>query len=118
MYDLHEMKDNECVVIGSKSSDFLGNPILNEYLIKRTDKCFDIVFSKQGERNQKYEGSVTVEKIISKLNSSDRSPELINYICENSNIYAETIDDGLKFRLKNVIYYKVKELEGVNEGKN
>ena len=107
MIDIQQIKDDEVVVVGVKSKDFLGNPTLNEYRIEKSENGFKVKFSKIGLRNQKYNGCIEVDRIVTNIKSGDRNAKLINFICENSEIVAETCDKEFKMRLKEVIYYKV-----------
>lgn len=107
MIDIQQLKDNEIVVVGVKSKDFLGNPILNEYKIEKSQNGFKVEFSKVGLRNQKYNGSIEVDSIVTNIKSGDRNAQLVNFICENSEIVAETCDKEFRMRLKEVIYYKI-----------
>ncbi|MEG2354232.1 MAG: hypothetical protein RSB70_06330 [Clostridium sp.] len=107
MIDIQQIKDDEIVIVGVKSKDFLGNATLNEYEIKKSEKGFIVDFTKVGLRNQKYNGSIEVDKLITNIKSGDRNAQLINFICENSEIVAETCDREFKMKLKEVIYYKV-----------
>ena len=107
MIDIQQLKNNEIVIVGVKSKDFLGNPILNEYKIEKSENGFKVEFSKVGLRNQKYNGSIEVDSIVTNIKSGDRNAQLVNFICEISEIVAETCDKEFRMRLKEVIYYKV-----------
>lgn len=107
MLDIQQIKDDEIVIVGVRSKDFLGNPTLNEYEIEKSEKGFNVSFAKVGLRNQKYNGTIEVDKLITNIKSGDRNAQLINFICENSEIVAETTDKEFRMRLKEVIYYKV-----------
>lgn len=117
MFDIEEIKENEVVIIGVRSKDFLGNPILNEYAIRRTEKSYNVSFTKAGLRNERYSGMIEVDKLITNIIGRDRDTQLINFICENSELVAETTDKEFRMRLKDVIYYKViNEGNGENDG--
>lgn len=116
MIDIQQLKDNEIVVVGVKSKDFLGNPILNEYKIEKSQNGFKVEFSKVGLRNQKYNGSIEVDSIVTNIKSGDRNAQLVNFICENSEIVAETYDKEFRMRLKEVIYYKVMRKGNEDDG--
>ena len=117
MLDIQQIKDDEIVIVGVRSKDFLGNPTLNEYEIEKSEKGFNVSFVKVGLRNQKYNGTIEVDKLITNIKSGDRNAQLINFICENSEIVAETTDNEFRMRLKEVIYYKVISKEnGDNDG--
>lgn len=111
MLDIQQLKEDEVVVIGVKSKDFLDNPMLNEYKIEKSDKGFIVTFTKVGARNQKYNGSIEVDKFITNIHSGERNVQLVNFICEKSELVAETSDKEFKMRLKEVIYYKIVKKE-------
>lgn len=111
MFDLQMIKEDEKIIIGVRSSDFLGNPMLNEYVIEKSYNGYNVTFCKVGLRNQKYSGVIQVDRIITNINGGERKAQLVNFICNNSEIVAETVDKEFKMRLKHVIYYKILKKE-------